>query len=195
GVLSALREVHDGHWERNVGTDGGLSIGWNGRITVVGAVTTAWDVAHAVVAVMGDRFVLIRSDSTTGRRKAGTQAIKNTGSETEMRAELAGAVGGLVVHVDSGKPWPVEDGETDSLIKAADICTYARTAVERDYRGDVINSHAPEMPTRFAKQLAQLLRGALALGMDRQAAMRLALRCARDSIPPLRLAILLDLAE
>ena len=51
------------------------------------------------------------------------------------------------------------------------------------------------MPTRFAKQLAQLMRGAIAIGMTRADGMRLALRCARDSIPPLRREILLDLAD
>jgi hypothetical protein len=73
--------------------------------------------------------------------------------------------------------------------------TFTRTAVERDYKGDVINAHAPEMPTRFAKQLAQMVRGGLALGMSRESAMRLALRCGRDSAPPLRIDILLDLAS
>jgi DNA-binding transcriptional ArsR family regulator len=67
--------------------------------------------------------------------------------------------------------------------------------VDYDYRGDVIDAHAPEMPTRFAKQLAQVVRGAVALGMDRAAALRLAIRCARDSMPPLRLAILDDVAR
>ena len=62
----------------------------------------------------------------------------------------------------------------------------ARSAVERDYRGDIVFAHDPEMPTRFAKQLVQLLRGAVAIGMTPADAMRLALRCARDSIPPLR---------
>src|SRR5262249_54807127 len=63
GVLAALREVYDGRWERNVGSDGGQTLTWVGRIVIVGAVTTAWDTAHAVVAAMGDRFVLIRIDS------------------------------------------------------------------------------------------------------------------------------------
>jgi hypothetical protein len=58
-VLAALREIYDGRWERNVGTDGGMSLTWTGRIAVVGAVTTAWDAAHAVISVMGDRFVSI----------------------------------------------------------------------------------------------------------------------------------------
>jgi hypothetical protein len=50
------------------------------------------------------------------------------------------------------------------------------------------------MPTRFAKQLAQIVRGGVAIGLSRKAAMRLAIRCARDSAPPLRLEILLDVA-
>ena len=59
----------------------------------------------------------------------------------------------------------------------------------------MIDAHAPEMPTRFAKQLTQMVRGGVAVGMSRERAMQLAIRCARDSIPPLRLEILLDLAE
>jgi len=195
GVLAALREIYDGRWERNVGTDGGMSLTWTGRIAVVGAVTTAWDAAHAVISVMGDRFVSIRSNSTVGRSKAGRQAIKNTGSETTMRAELAAAVGGLICRIATDQTWQIEDNEIERLIKAADIVTYARTAVERDFRGDIIDSHAPEMPTRFAKQLAQMVRGGLALGMSRGTALQLALRCARDSIPQLRLEILLELAS
>jgi hypothetical protein len=38
---------------------------------------------------MGDRFVLIRSDSIAGRVAAGNKAIQNTGAEKAMRAELA----------------------------------------------------------------------------------------------------------
>ena len=34
-VLAALREIHDGRWERNVGTDGGQTMTWTGRIVIV----------------------------------------------------------------------------------------------------------------------------------------------------------------
>jgi hypothetical protein len=40
-VLAAIREVYDGRWERNVGTDGGQTLTWTGRIVIVAAVTTA----------------------------------------------------------------------------------------------------------------------------------------------------------
>jgi Bifunctional DNA primase/polymerase, N-terminal len=192
-VLAAIREIYDGRWERNVGTDGGQTLTWVGRIVIVGAVTTAWDSAHAVVAAMGDRFVSLRIDSKCGRVQSGARSIHNTGSETPMREELAAAVGGLIAHASTDET-KLSDSEIEQILKAADIVTMARTAVERDYRGDVAYGHAPEMPTRFAKQLAQMVRGGVAIGMSREQAMKLAIRCARDSIPPLRLEILLDVA-
>jgi hypothetical protein len=192
-VLAAIREIYDGRWTRNVGTDGGKTLNWSGRLVIVGAVTTAWDQAHAVVATMGDRFVLLRLNSTVGRVAAGQQAMRNVGHEVEMRNELRESVGGLVCNART-EGAEITNDEHDRLLKAANIVTVARTAVERNYNGDVIDAHEPEMPTRYAKQLTQMMRGALAIGTTRDEAMRLALRCARDSIPPLRLAILLDVA-
>jgi hypothetical protein len=193
-VLAAFREIHDGRYERNVGSDGGLTLTWTGRLVVVGAVTTAWDTAHSVIAAMGDRFVIIRADSSSGRAKSATKAIRNTGSETNMRKELAHSAGALIDRM-SKTEYALSDEQIDRLIKAADIVTAARTGVERDYRGEVIDAHALEMPTRFAKQLGQLVRGAVAIGMPVENAMRLALRCAHDSIPPLRAEILLYIAN
>ncbi len=85
GARRAARE-YDGRWERNVGTDGGRTLTWTGRLVVVGAVTTAYDQAHAVIASMGDRFALVRVDSNVGRLDAGRQALRNVGHEVAMRA-------------------------------------------------------------------------------------------------------------
>jgi hypothetical protein len=192
-VLAAIREIYDGRWERNVGSTGGLTLTWTGRLVILGAVTTAWDTAYSVISAMGDRFVVIRADSSSGRAKSATKAIRNTGSETSMRSELAQAAGALIEHINK-KEYVLKDDEIGQLIKAADIVTAARTGVERDFRGEIIDAHALEMPTRFAKQLGQLVRGAVAIGMSVERAMQLAVRCARDSIPPLRCEILLDIA-
>ena len=194
-ILAALREIYDGKWERNVGISGGRTLTWTGRITVVGACTTAWDTAHSVIAVMGDRFVVIRADSEDARIRirAAEMAVSNTGQEASMRAELATVVSGLVTNASTTEH-QLTPAETAQLIKLANIVTWARTGTERDYRGNVTDAHASEMPTRFVKQLTQLVRGAVAIGMPSVAAMRLATRCARDTMPPLRRRILLDLA-
>jgi hypothetical protein len=194
-MLAALREVHDGKWVRNVGTDGGQTLTWEGRLVVIGACTTAWDQAHGVISIMGDRFVLIRSDSHAGRLSAGKLAMENTGQEIEMRQEMAAAVADLISTVVASREYPISDDDAQRILRAADLVTLVRTGVELDYRGDVIDAHAPEMPTRFAKQLVQIMRGALAIGMDAPEALTLALRCAQDSAPELRLAILRDLAR
>jgi hypothetical protein len=193
-VLSAIREVYDGKFERNVGVDGGKTLTWTGRIVVVGACTTAWDTAHSVISVMGDRFVILRIDSTRGRLESGLRAVHNTGDEIKMRAELAEVVGGLIAHANL-KETRLTEAETEKLVNAANIVTVARTAVDYDQKGDVSLAHAPEMPTRFAKQLTQIIRGGVAIGLPRIQGMRLAMRCARDSIPPLRLEIMLDVAN
>jgi len=125
-VLSALREVFDGRWIRQLGTDGGKTLNWEGRIVVVGAVTTAWEKAHAVIATMGDRFVLVRMDSNgkSTRVSAGRQALSNTGSETQMRTELAKPRGncwhlhGCDHHHREGKGHPA------GCRRSGDACSY-----------------------------------------------------------------------
>jgi hypothetical protein len=193
-ILAALREVYDGSYIRDAGVDGGRKIPWHGRIAVVGAVTTAWDQAHTAISAMGDRFVLLRVDSNQNRLASGRRTIQNTSHENQMRDELAELAAGVIAGIDTTTAPELTEDEQEAILAAADLVTRARTAVEVDYRGGVIDAHAPEMPTRFARQLAQVLRGAVAIGLDRAEGMRLAIRCARDSMPPLRLDIIEDLA-
>jgi hypothetical protein len=197
-VLAALREIYDGRWDREIGQDGGKTLTWKGRLVVIGAVTTAWDAAHAVISTMGDRFVLVRMDSENkeNRRSAGLQALRNVSREGNMREALAECVGQLLAAVGEVDETLLDltDGEMVAVFDVADIVTLARTAVERDYQGNVVQAHAPEMPTRFAKQLAQIMRGSMAIGKGREDALNLAARCAGDSMPPLRLRVLVDVA-
>ena len=181
-VLAALREVYDGKWERNVGTDGGRTLTWEGRIVMVGAVTTAYDSAHAVIASMGDRFALVRVDSGAGssRLAAGRQALSNVNLEDQMRTDLVSAVTVLMSALDPSLA-EFRDNDMDTLLQVADLVTMARTAVERDYRGDVIDAHAPEMPTRFAKMLGQMSAGARHRHGSATMALAVAVRVAGDS--------------
>jgi hypothetical protein len=193
-VLAALREIYDGRWSRDVGAEGGRTLTWHGRLVMIGACTTAWDRAYQVVSTMGDRFALVRLSSDDGhRRTAGLQAMRNVNHETQMRAELAELVGGLLAGAADAVP-DLDDQELDGLLGLADLVTRGRTPVERDHQGNPLFAHALEMPTRYAKQLVQLARGGLALGMDRATALGLAARCAADTLPPLRLRALADVA-
>lgn len=190
-VLGALREVADGFWERNVGTDGGKTLTWRGRIVVIGAVTTAWDTHHGVIASMGDRFLLLRVDSSqrVSRLASGRQSLANIGSEITMREELRAAFGGVIAGMATDGVHLTED-ESEALLALANIVTAARTGVERDRQGNVVDAHAFEAPTRLVKYLGQVVRGGVAIGMDRPDALRLAVRIAHDCVPPLRMAAL-----
>jgi hypothetical protein len=194
-VLAALREVYDSRWERNVGTDGGRSLEWEGRIVLIGAVTSALDSAHSVISAMGDRFVLIRMDSGDAqiRRVSGWQALRNVGQEQLMRREIREAAGRLLTNIDPTVTALTEQ-ERRAVFNVADLVTRARTAVEHDHVGNPDWAHDQEMPTRFAKCLSQIVRGALAIGVPRDEALRLAIRVGRDSMPPVRMAVLADVA-
>jgi hypothetical protein len=199
-VLAALREIYDGHWSRNVGTDGGATLTWHGRVVLVGACTTAWDSAYQVVSTMGDRFALARLRSDDGhRRQAGLQAMENVGEERSMRSGLAEVTRKLLeaaaARLDTEPEPGLTRAEMESLLGLADLVTRARTPVERDYQGSPAFAHALEMPTRFAKQLVQLARGGLLLGLDHDTALGVAARCCHDTMPPLRRIVLADVAS
>ncbi|MBJ8348582.1 ArsR family transcriptional regulator [Antrihabitans sp. YC2-6] len=190
-TLAALREVYDGNWTRKMGVDGGKSLTWSGRVTVVAACTTAWDRAQSVIAAMGDRFVLCRMDSTSKavRMSAGRSALLGSGNESTMATELSDNVKIVLEGIDvDDQPKPTKQ-EINAILCAAELITKARTAVERDGREPSM-ANAPEMPTRLAKQLLSLFLGGVAIGMERADAMTMVLRCGSDCIPPMRLQIL-----
>ena len=190
-VLKALREIYDGYWRRQVGVDGGRSIEWKGRIVLLGAVTSAYDRAREVISKLGDRFVLLRVDSNDAdaRKEAAKSAVRGVGGEEKMRAKLGRLMAGVVENIDTAAAINPDDSEVDKIIAAADLVTRARTAVDRTPGGEVEEAHMLEMPTRFPKELVQLFRGATAVGLDHDDAMRLVIRAARDSTPPLKLEI------
>lgn len=59
-LLAALREVFDGSWTRHVGTDGGRTLAWSGKLGLIAGCTAAIDSFHGVMSVMGERFLLYR---------------------------------------------------------------------------------------------------------------------------------------
>ena len=85
---------------------------------VVGAVTTAWDSAHAVVAAMGDRFVLLRCRHTRRAQRRPERGRSATPAhEIAMRQELAAAVGGLIEHMRARTKHPLSDDEVERLVR------------------------------------------------------------------------------
>src|SRR5664280_3563031 len=102
-----------------------------------------------------------------------------------MREDLKEAVGSVLQSVDPAMA-VTTDEDLELLLGLADLVTLSRTACERDFQGFPTEAHMPEMPTRFAKMLLQVERGALALGASHAEAVDAAVRVAGDSMPPVR---------
>lgn len=193
GVLAALREVFDGSWTRHVGTDGGKTLSWSGKVGLVGGCTPTIDRHHAVMGAMGERFTLYRLPDVDSDVQA-REALRHAGRERTMRKELAEAARAAVASLT--QPRERTDEETDSLIALATFVVRARSAVERDgYSREIELVPGAEAPTRLVIVLDRLLAGLDSIGCERGQAFAIVTKAALDSIPALRLACLRALEQ
>lgn len=189
-VLAALREIYDGVWVRHVGTGGGQTLAWEGKLGLVAGCTDEIEKHYGAMAMMGERFLQVRAN-VTDRQEQARRALSHGRREKQMRDELAAAVTALL-DGQLCEPRDLTPAETERLIGLAETITRARSAVLRDSYGarEVLLVPDAEAPTRFAKTLRQLLDGLDAIGTPRPLAWQVVNRVALDSIPKIRRAIL-----
>lgn len=190
-VIAALREVYDGRWDRHYGTDGGQVLTWEGKCGFIAGCTTAIDGAHSVLDAMGTRFLFVRMPDADLDR-IGAAALRSTGYERQMRAELAEATTGLLANL--GQPHDLHGGVSSWLLPLANLASQGRSPVEYDFQGDISLVLDAEAPTRLIKQLGQLWRACGMLGLDEAHSWEAVKRAGLDSIPKLRRAVLTYLA-
>jgi energy-coupling factor transporter ATP-binding protein EcfA2 len=188
-VIAALREVYDGSWTRHVGTDGGRTLHWTGKIGLVAGRTPTIDRHHAVMGAMGERFALFRLPDVDSDEQA-ARALSHAGREANMRRELSDAVTNLLDR-PLPLPRPLDETERDRLITLTTFAVRARSAVERDgYSREIELIPDPEAPTRLIIVLERLLAGIDIIGADRTEAWRIVTKVALDSIPATRRAVI-----
>lgn len=195
-VLSALRELYDGSWTRHVGSDGGRELHWEGKIGLLGGVTPTIDGHHAVMASMGERFLLYRLPETDPEQQS-LVGLQNCRAAAEMVADLSAAVKKLFATGFSTGREPRKDAAwAGRLVPLATLVAHARSAVERDGRTREIELVPDsEMPARLTICLAQLDDGMAAIGVGPTERWRLLCKVAMDSIPNLRRRVLMLLIE
>jgi predicted transcriptional regulator len=193
-VLQALREVYDGLYTRDVGTDGGKRLRWEGRLGLIAAGTTALDSAHAVVSALGERWLTIRLPET-GRDEIARMALGRSGT-AEMRARLREAFSSFIEHIDVPALVPLEATEEDLIVAISNLTTLARSAVDRDsYTREIVLVHDSEGPARIARQLHKLTCALRAMGMELPSIRDLLVKIGYDSIPSPRREVLIHLLE
>ena len=189
-LLAMLREVYDGAVTRHVGTSGGQTLHWQGKVGLLAGATPAYDQHVAVIAAMGDRFLLSRPEASDRDEQSASALGLDFEQVAQMRKELDAVVAGLF-HTHLPKPVPLNDAEKKRIGALADIVTHARSAVIRDgYKQEIQLVPEPEAPARFAKALAQLKGGIESVGAEPEQTWRIVSQTAFDSMPTLRLKVI-----
>ncbi len=191
-VLAALREVYDGSWTRHVGTDGGRTLHWSGKVGLIAGCTPTIDRHYAVMGAMGERFVLFRLPEVDEGQQA-RQALAHAGREAQMRRELADAVSTLFARAHRD-PCDLEPDEIERLVALSTLTVRCRSSVERDgYSREIELIPESEAPTRLIVVLSRLLAGLDSINVERDEAWNVVTKAALDSIPAIRRSILEEL--
>jgi hypothetical protein len=183
-TLAALREIFDNAWTRHLGTEGGRTLSWRGKVGLVFGCTGVIDSHYSVIGAMGDRFLLNRLAPCDGQFK---RALKHSGRVTgQMRKELAEAV----AHLFAGnrpEPQALSDEEFERLNRVVCLVVRLRGAVERDRMSREVEAiYGAEGTARLGLTLERLLAGLDTLGLDRATALNVVETIAMDSVPPIR---------
>jgi hypothetical protein len=186
-LLAALRETFDGNWTRHVGVDGGRTLHWSGKLALIAACTPIIDSHHAVMAAMGERFILYRLPPVDESEQA-RRALSHCGCEAAMRSELTRAAATLfseMEHLDGHLG--VEKEDQARLIALTTFAVRCRSAVERDgHSREIELIPDPEAPSRLTLVLARLGAGMAAIGVERNEIWRVVSKVALDCMPALR---------
>jgi hypothetical protein len=192
-IMAVFREAYGGRWTRHVGSDGGRSIQWVGKLALFGGVTGVIDQHHQVSAELGERWVYFRFAHHDTFHEVSMALSSDRG---EWREELRQIVveffksQGLSFH----KPAPRREFTVPEKLRLYHIALVAvscRSAVARDqYTHEVIATKEIELATRLTTVLAQLLVGMDVIGVPEATRWKLITKVAMDSMPLVRRRII-----
>jgi hypothetical protein len=188
-----LGRIYDGRFKRDLGTDGGETFEWEGRIGFIAGVTDLVESHHKIMSALGPRFMRYNFQIDEKDRDAhAAKSQKNSKTKGQVKHVLAEAV---LQYMSPRLPPAAELYTPEVSIEhlrmirtAADFTARARSHVERDnYKRDIeYFSRQPELPPRITDQCTWLYQGAIAIGVYPRYAWAMARKVAQDSIPLVR---------
>jgi hypothetical protein len=191
-LFALLRRAYDGSVTRDLG-NAPAPLRWQGRLTVLTAVTPVIDNYTAHADALGPRWLYLRmpGQSVAKRRRAASR--ENRGALEDNRAKARALAAAIVDQGRDRLPSISLDQPTrEALADVAVVACAGRGAVPREGYGrrEIKGMAVVEEPHRLVAQLHALTRGALALGVDEADAIQLARRAVLDTVPHARLAVL-----
>lgn len=192
-ILSQMREVYDGKYDKGFGT--GQTINWAGKVGILTGVTEVIDKYQTVNQMLGERFLHFRIRGGDCHKVAKMALNNTTGMERE-REGFRWAVGHFLSQFEKD---PLPEVSTRPIINMrlsmlSVFCAHARTAVARNYNTQTLQyKPKPEGPARLVKQFKLLATGlAIVRGQNEidTTIYEVVKKVARDTIPQLRLVVL-----
>jgi hypothetical protein len=193
-LFSFLRVLYDGHAHRE-NSSAPRPLEWEGRLTVVSAVTPQIDAFSAHADALGPRWIYMRmAEPTAAERKRAAGLARRHATRKEQLRDAARDAAAAAIEAAQAQVADVDVNEVDGewIDDAAIIATLVRSDVPRDGYGlrEISGPATREEPPRMAIMLAVLFRGLVALGLPNRTARRIMLRCALDSTPLTRRHVL-----
>jgi hypothetical protein len=192
-TLGAIGMLHDQHYQREIGADGGRTISFTGRIGFLAATTDVIDNPdhQRANAEMGERCLYYRYPESDGRHEINAALANPDGTDKmEKLRDLF-----LEFWYDSYLDWNatevprvLTDLERRRIAALAQFCARGRSGVERDryMKHEISGVTRPALGPRIANTLAQLMRGMERAGCTSQDIWRVLSQCAMDSLPGTR---------
>jgi hypothetical protein len=190
GIMAVFREAYSGYWERDVGSEGGRTLTWTGRLAVLLGCTDVIDEHHMLFNTMGERWLNYRFPEQSVRHQ---QMMMLDGDRPkDWQVQARDMVKDFFDEQDlefnrSQPPRDFTEEEKLQLCELADMAARCRSAVSRDSRTrERTGSRKSEAGTRLSGSLGQLLLGMHRIGVSPPACWRILNKVALDSMPDAR---------
>lgn len=191
-VTSVHRQIYDGAWSREYGSDGGITLSWSGKAGALGAVTAAID-QHAMSSALGERWLYYRLPDPDHLSQARVATESHSEDPADRNAALSAAVLDIfhVSGIEKGMtPRPLilsERTKMGSIVRSACLL---RGSVTRDrFHRDVIALPQTEGSGRIVSALTSIYLALERLGLRNHWCWKIVRHIAADCCPALRLQI------
>ena len=201
-ILGSIGMIHDQHWQREVGADGGKTLSFTGRLGFLAACTDVIDHPEhqQANAEMGERCIYFRYPLSDGYHEIrSTLANPDGDGKSQAMKELFqtwAAETGLD-WTEQVPPRHLTEDEQIFLGSLARFCALGRSGVQRDRynKNEIIGVNRSALGPRIANTFAQLLRGLERVGCTEQEIRRVISKAALDSLPAVRADALRSIAK
>lgn len=192
-TMGAIGMLHDQHYKREIGTDGGRTLSFRGRIGFLAACTDVIDHPdhQQANAEMGERCLYYRYPESDGRHEINAALDNPDGSyKTSKLAELFADFWNeaALEWFEPAPPRHLDETERRRIGALAQLCARGRSGVLRDRfnKHEIAGVTRAALGPRIANTLAQLMRGMERAGCASDEITRVLCQCAMDSMPGAR---------